>query len=52
MDLLIVNVPVSCLLIAFIITGNVRIWNAILGMGLIILPYYLLQDSEYYQLVQ
>lgn len=51
-DLLIINVSVSCLLIAFIITGNIRIWNTILAMGLVILPYYLLQDSEYYQLVQ
>ena len=51
-DLLIVNTTSCILLIAFVITGNLKIWNLILIIGLIVFPYYLVQDSEYYRIFE
>lgn len=50
-DLIILNTTVCLLLIAFIVTGNIKIWNSVLVLGLIALPYYLFQNSEYYHLL-
>ncbi|MFY0688472.1 MAG: hypothetical protein JXQ90_14955 [Cyclobacteriaceae bacterium] len=50
MDLLIVNTGISVLLVAFVVTGNLKIWHSVMAVGPIVLAFYLLQDSEYYQI--
>ena len=50
LDFIILSSLMIFLMVAFIATGNIRIWEFLLVVGLIVLPYYLLKGSEYYGL--